>query len=87
MARKSGVLHRIASKTMDAGLDHVDKVLKGEETLPEAAGAAVEDLLSSSKARSSSSKTPSRKTLDHKDSARKNPAGKTGSARKKSQSR
>jgi hypothetical protein len=87
MARKSGVLHRIASKTMDAGLDHVDKVLKGEETLPEAAGAAVEDLLSSPKARSLSSKTPSRKALDHKDSAGKNPAGKAGSARKKSQSR
>jgi hypothetical protein len=72
---------------MDAGLEHADKVLKGEETLPEAAGAAVEDLLSSSKARSSSSKTQSRKAVDHKDSARKNPARKAGSARKKSQNR
>jgi hypothetical protein len=52
MAKKSGVLHRIASKTIDTGLEHAGKVLKGEETLPEAAGGAVEDLLSSPKVKS-----------------------------------
>jgi hypothetical protein len=84
MATKSGVLHRIASKTMDAGLEHVGKALKGEETLPEAPGAVVEDLLSGSKAKSSSSKT-SRNALKARSSAeKKKPAMKTGSARTKS---
>jgi hypothetical protein len=48
MAAKSETLSRILSKTMAAGGEHVAKALKGEETLPEAAGAAVEDILSGS---------------------------------------
>ena len=44
MAKKPGTLNRIVWKTMAAGSEHVTEVLKGEETLPEAAGAAVEDL-------------------------------------------
>ena len=86
MARKSGVLRRIASKTMDAGLEHVDKVLKGEETLPEAAGAAVEDLLSGSKAKSQP-KRAERVLSKVKASTNKRPTTKATSARKKSQSK
>jgi hypothetical protein len=52
MATKPGVLSRIASKTVAAGRAHISKVIKGEETLAEAAGATVGDLLSTPKAKS-----------------------------------
>jgi hypothetical protein len=83
MARKPGVLHRIASKTMDAGLEHVEKVLKGEETLPEAAGAAVEDLLSSSKVKSAA-QAAQKGSPDAKASAKRKSTIKGGAVRKKS---
>jgi hypothetical protein len=83
MARKPGVLRRIASKTMDAGLQHVDKVLKGEETLPEAAGAAVEDLLSTSKVKSAA-QNAQKVSPNAKASAKRKPTIKGGAARKKS---
>lgn len=70
MAEKPGVLHRIASKTAVVGREHVAKVLKGAETLPEAAGAAVEDLLSGSKARSGS-KTTAKKAPKKKSRSQK----------------
>ena len=82
MARKPGTLNRIVSKTMEAGSEHVAKVLKGEETLPEAAGAAVEDLLSGSTSRPSP-KAALRKAVKSKVSTKKKPATKSGSARKK----
>jgi hypothetical protein len=50
MATKSGALSRIASKAMAAGRVHIGKVLKGEKTLPEAAGGTFENLLSGSRA-------------------------------------
>lgn len=85
MAAKSGTLGRIASKTMAAGRAHVSKVLKGEETLPEAAGAAVEDLLSGSKAKSESTiRESAKKAGKKKVSASKRPKARDRSARKKS---
>lgn len=81
MARKPGTLNRIVSKTMAAGSEHVAKVLKGLETLPEAAGAAVEDLLSGSTSRPSP-KAAIRKAVKSKVSVKKKPAVKSGSSRK-----
>jgi hypothetical protein len=76
MAKKSGTLGRIASKTLAAGREHVGKLISGTETVAQAAGAAVEDLLSGSKAKSTkktrakkvSAKKParSRKTIPRK---------------------
>jgi hypothetical protein len=85
MATKSGTLSRIVSKTMAAGSKHVSKVLDGEETLPEAAGAAVEDLLSGSSARPAR-KAATRTATQSKVSAKKKPAAKSGSRRKKAKS-
>ncbi|MGA6973757.1 MAG: hypothetical protein WBY93_19165 [Candidatus Binatus sp.] len=82
MPTKSGTLNRIVSKTMAAGSEHVAKVLKGEETLPEAAGAAVEDLLSGSTSRPSP-KAAIRKAVKSKMSAEKKPTAKSDSSRKK----
>jgi len=82
MARKPGTFNRIVSKTMAAGSEHVAKVLKGEETLPEAAGAAVEDLLSGSTSRLSP-KAAIRKAVKSKISVKKKRAVKSGSSRKK----
>jgi hypothetical protein len=82
MAKKSGTLHRIASKTLAAGRDHVSKVFTGEETLPEAAGGAVEDLLSSAKAKSAAQKAE--KVLSKaRASAKRKPTVKGSSAHKK----
>jgi hypothetical protein len=61
-----------------SGSEHVVKALKGEETLPEAAAAAVEDLLSGSRARSSANPTI-RKVVKTKVSTKKKPAAKRGS--------
>jgi hypothetical protein len=63
---------------MACGSEHVVKALKGEETLPEAAGAAVEDLLSGSRARSSA-KTTIQKAVKKKVPSKKKPAAKRGS--------
>ena len=82
MATKSGTLARIVSKTRASGSEHGVKALKGEETLAEAAGAAVEDLLSGSRARSSA-KTTIRKAVKTKVSTKKKPAAKRGSRRGK----
>ena len=84
MAMKSGRLHRIASKTVAAGREHAEKLLRGVETLPEAAGAAIEELLSSSKATSASSKTSNARAVKESPPAEKKRAVKTGSPRKKS---
>ena len=62
MAQKKGTLGRIASKTVAAGRAHMAKVILGEETLPEAAGGTVEDLLSGKKSAKSSSETTSKKS-------------------------
>ena len=82
MATKSGTLNRIVSKTMAAGSEHIVRALKGEETLPEAAGAAVEDLLSGSTSRPSP-KAAIRKAVKSKVVTKKKPAMKSGSSRKK----
>jgi hypothetical protein len=82
MATKSGTLSRILSKTMEAGSEHVAKALKGEETLPEAAGAAVEDLLSGSSTRPAA-KAATGKAVKSKVSAKKKPAAKADSQRRK----
>jgi hypothetical protein len=82
MATKLGTLSRILSKTMAAGSEHVAKALKGEETLPEAAGASVEDLLSGSTSRPSP-KAAVRKAVKSKASVKKKPAVKSDSSRKK----
>jgi len=82
MATKSGRLSRLLSKTMAAGSEHVTKALKGEETLPEAAGAAVEDLLSGSTSRPSP-KAAIRKAVKSKVSVKKKAAAKSSSSRKK----
>jgi len=82
MATKSGTLSRLLSKTMAASSEHVAKALKGEETLPEAAGAAVEDLLSGSTSRPSP-KAAIRKAVKSKVVTKKKPAMKSGSSRKK----
>jgi hypothetical protein len=82
MATKSGTLNRFLSKTMAAGSEHVAKALKGEETLPEAAGAAVEDLLSGSTS-GPSPKAAIRKAVKSKVSVKKKPAAKSDSSRKK----
>ena len=82
MATKSGTLSGLLSKTMAAGSEHVAKALKGEETLPEAAGAAVEDLLSGSTSRPSP-KAAIRKAVKSKVSVKKKLAVKSDSSRKK----
>jgi hypothetical protein len=82
MATKRGTINRILSKTMAAGSEHVAKALKGEETLPEAAGAAVEDLLSGSTSRPAP-KAAIRKAVKSKVSTRKKPTTKSSSARQK----
>jgi hypothetical protein len=82
MATKSGSLSRLLSKTIAAGSEHVAKALKGEETLPEAAGAAVEDLLSGSSTRPAA-KAATRKAVKSKVSAKKKPAAGAGAQRKK----
>jgi hypothetical protein len=83
MATKSGALSRIASKAMAAGRVHIGKVLKGEETLPEAAGGTVENLLSGSRVASASkTKDAPKKKL----SAKKKPTTHV-SSRRKSQSK
>jgi len=56
------------------------RALKGEETVPEAAGAAVEDLLSGSTSRAP--KAATRKAVKSKRSIKK-PAAATGAQRKK----
>jgi hypothetical protein len=85
MATKSGALSRIASKAMAAGRVHIGKVLKGEETLPEAAGGTVENLLSGSRA-ASASKTIAKDAPKKKLSAKKKPTTHV-SSRRKSQSK
>ena len=87
MARKSGRLHRIASKTVADAREHAEKLLRGVETLPEAAGAAIEKLLSSSKASSASSKTSRARAAKESSPAEKKRTVKTGSSRKKSRAR
>jgi hypothetical protein len=82
VARRPGTLNRIVSKTIAAGSEHVAKALKGEETLPEAAGAAVEDLLSGSTSRPSP-KAATRKAAKSKISVKKKPAMKSDSSGKK----
>jgi hypothetical protein len=91
---KRGMLGEMASKTVEAGRTHVAKVLSGEETLPEAAGAAVEDLLSGSKGKSSSkAKAPKsatavrKKSTKPKATAKKKPVPKNKGSRKKSRSK
>ena len=79
MATKSRTLVRIVSKTMAAGSEHAMKALKG---LPEAAGAAVEDLLAGSKVRPAA-KTATRKAVKTKAFNQKKPGAKAGSQRKK----
>jgi hypothetical protein len=81
MATKSGTLNRIVSKTMAAGSEHIVRALKGEETLPEAAGAAVEDLLSGSTR--PAPKAASRKAVNHKVSVKKKPVAAAGVKRQK----
>jgi hypothetical protein len=81
MATKSGTLNRIVSKTMAAGSEHIVRALKGEETLPEAAGAAVEDLLSGSTR--PAPKAATRKAVKSKGSIKKKPAAAAGAQRKK----
>jgi hypothetical protein len=83
VAKTSGTLGRIASKTVAAGREHVAKVLLGEETLPEAAGAAVEDLLSGAKAKSAPKTASKKSTVKRKTSAQKKFVAKKGSTRKK----
>jgi hypothetical protein len=82
VARKSGALNRIVSKTMAAGTDHVAKVLKGGEALAEAAGAAVQDLLSGSTPKRSL-KTATGKAAKNKVATRKKSAAGAGTKRKK----
>jgi hypothetical protein len=85
MATKPGPLSRMASQTMATGREHVAKVLTGEETVPEAAGAAVEELLSGSASRSKS-KPATRKAALTK-VVKKKLAAKAGSVRKKAKSK
>jgi hypothetical protein len=82
MPTKTGTLIRLLSKTMAAGSEHAAKALKGEETLPEAAGAAVEDLLSGSSTRPAA-KAAIRKAVKSKVSTEKKLAVKSNSSRKK----
>jgi hypothetical protein len=82
VATKSGTLSQLLSKTMAAGSEHVAKALKGEETLPEAAGAAVEDLLSGSTKRAVP-KAAVRKAVKSKGAAKKKSMSKGDSQRRK----
>jgi hypothetical protein len=85
MERKSETLARIAAKTMDAGREHVARVLQGTETLPEAAGATVEELLSGSKP--APAPKARRTKVQQKAAVRKARPVKTGVRRKKSRAR
>ena len=80
-----GVLSKIASKTIEAGRMHAANALTGDETIPEAAGGTVEDLLSGSK--SSAAKARSKKSASNRSPARRKAVGKKKPAAKKAMSR
>ena len=75
MAKKTGTIRRIASKTVAAGREHVAMIISGEETLRQAAGGAIGDLISGSKAK------PAKKALVKKASAKKKVAKKKPAAK------
>jgi hypothetical protein len=93
------MLSKIASKTIEAGRMHAANALTGDETIPEAAGGTVEDLLSGSKssskkartksgAKSASDRSPARRKASGKKKATaKKPAPRKKMARKKAKSR
>jgi hypothetical protein len=76
MAKKTGTMRRIATKTVAAGRSHLAKVLTGDETIPEAAGGTVEDLLSGSKTKASAN------PVEKKDRGKQTPVAKKKATRK-----
>jgi hypothetical protein len=85
--KKSGALGRVASKTVAAGRVHVATVLLGEETLPEAAGGTVEDVISGSKVKPASRTAKKVSVKAAEPHARKKPTIKRSAARRKSQAK
>ncbi|MHB8384042.1 MAG: hypothetical protein ACYDC3_17070 [Candidatus Binataceae bacterium] len=85
---KKGILSRVASKTFAAGREHVAKILKGEESVPEAAGSAVENMLSGSKAKSTKKSAATKKpSAKGSTGAQTKMAAKGTAARKKPRSK
>jgi hypothetical protein len=82
MATKPGVLRRVASKTVAAGRRHVAKVLKGEETVAEAAGGTVEDLRSGPKAKSAPRPAVKKRKASLKTATKKRSASKRSTTQK-----
>jgi len=86
---KAGSTTRLASKTVTAGRAHLANVLQGEETLAEAAGLAVQDVLSGKKTRTASGNKTKRaaKSSAKKSIAKGTTAGKKGRPATKKSSR
>jgi hypothetical protein len=83
MTKKRGVLRRIVSKAVAVGRGHVPKVMKGEETFAEAAGATVEAVLSNRRAKSTTKPAAKKIKPKAKTTVRQRPTMKKRSTRKK----
>jgi hypothetical protein len=88
MVKKTGTVRRIAARTLAAGGAHLAKVLTGDETIAEAAGGTVEDLMTSSSAKASVNAVEAKHREKKAPTARKKatrhkPAGKIKPAKKK----
>jgi hypothetical protein len=84
MATKPRVLRRVAWKTVAAGRGHVAvaKVLKGEETLAEAAGGTVEVFSSGPKAKSAPRPAVKKSNASLKTATQKRSSSKRSTAKK-----
>jgi hypothetical protein len=87
MASKSGTLGRIASKTLEASREHVGKLMSGAETLAQAAGGAVEDLLSGTQAKSTKTAAVRKVSAKKRAVIKKKKRAKRSSTSKKSKSK
>jgi hypothetical protein len=84
MAKESGTLGKLASKTLAAGREHVAKIISGEETVAEAAGGTVEDLISGPKEKEAKKNAVKKVTANKAAAVKKKTTAKRPSARKKS---
>jgi hypothetical protein len=77
------MLSKIASRTMEAGRMHAAKALTGDETIPEAAGGTVEDLLAGSKSSAAKARSKSGKSASKRSAAGRKASGKKKATGKK----
>jgi hypothetical protein len=84
MAKESGTLGKIASKTLAAGRKHIAKIISGEETVAEAAGGTVEDLISGRNKKDAKKNAVKKATANKAAAVNKKTTAKRPSTRKKS---